>query len=64
MEQKLEILKANDFFRDMGIKTLQKMKLDIKTINFGLNKIVYKEGEALNGFYLVGKGSVKYQKAV
>ena len=36
--------------------------LNIKPVKVHLNKVIYKEGDPVNGFYLVGEGSVRYGK--
>ena len=48
----------------MTIKQLQRLELCVKPLKMSLNQVIYKEGEAINGMYLVLKGSVKYKKAI
>ena len=58
----MAILRSNEFFSKMKLKVLQKLELNIKPVKVHLNKVIYKEGDPVNGFYLVGEGSVRYGK--
>lgn len=61
-QKKMQVLKQSRLFQKVSQVKLQRIELDIKPIKLGLKQIVYREGDDVDGIYIVRKGSIKYQK--
>ena len=65
------MLKRNKLFHGVSSHRLQLFQLSVESENPGgqtrkvrLNEVIYKEGDRVDGMYLLVKGSLKYQKLV
>ena len=63
-QQKMKILRSNKLFDRISLYLLAKLELNVIHKKMVLNQVIYKEGEPVDGMYLIVKGSVKYRKLV
>ena len=57
-------LKRHIMFEGIGLRGLEKLSYFFHHRTYNRNSIVYKEGDPVNEFYLIQKGSFKITKTV
>ena len=62
--RKLLFMRKNRFFSELTSTKLHKMSYYLKNIKLTKGQVVYKEGDPIDGFYLIMEGAVKYTKLV
>lgn len=62
--KQLQYLKETKYFQDLTVSTLQKMSYNMKKLNFKKGQTFYKEGQSIDGIYIILEGRVKYTKVV
>ena len=57
-------MKDNRIFEDVSTGRLQKLSYHMKTIKLVKNQPLYKEGDAVDGIYIVQVGQLQYSKNI
>lgn len=57
-------MKANRIFEDVSTGRLQKLSYHMKQIKLVKNQCLYKEGEIVDGIYIVQSGTLQYSKNI
>lgn len=61
---KMQFLKANRIFEEVSTGRLQKMAYQMQQMKFVKGQTLYREGELVNGIYIIQKGSLQYTKNI
>ena len=61
---KMQFVKANRIFEDVSTGRLQKLSYHMKQIRLVKNQCLYKEGDKVDGIYIIQTGTLQYIKNV